>query len=409
MANGELGFDNRRTARAAQGSTMRTAILVSVLVGCAGGRDEDVVDGQVVCPVRLATSGPETLTLDGGANFHPRGFVGDPTIVHDGETYHVWLTSSSREHTCPGAWWECLTQGFAYAQSADGLVWDDAWIAPEHLDTEYTKLVLSPADAPWAPHGLETASALRRPDGTWMMFFTGHQGPPEGSPIPFRDAIGLAESTDGVTWTARPEPVFEAESAWERFCVDAACETFAGGVLEPSVLWNEEAGRFEMWYAGFGQPADSFPTFRIGHAVSPDGIAWTRDPEPVLNPGRPGSWDEAVVSHPNVVYANGTYHLFYHASGLDDIALCEAPNPECPAYTPGSVGHARSNDGVHWIRSSSPLIDRTASPDHAFFVGGPTALAVDGGIDLTVFGNPNAETAAVFDSHLFRYQLRCEE
>jgi hypothetical protein len=381
-----------------------------VLAGCTGGGDADE-NTEVLSPETCEiAAGPEAMALEGGANFHPYGFIGDPTIVvDDGGKYHLWLTSSSREHTCEGEFYECLTQGFAYAQSADGLVWDDAFIAPEHPETEYTKLVLSPKVVSWAPHGLETAAALKGPDGDWLMYFTGHQGAPEGSPVPFKDAIGVASSKDGVTWTVHPNPVLEAESAWERFCLDEGCATFAGGLLEPSVLWNADAKRFEMWYAGFGQPEDSFPTYRIGRAVSDDGLKWTRDPDPVLVPGVAGSWDEALVSHANVVRSGGRYHLFYHGSSLADSEECEDPNPGCPAFTPGSVGHATSDDGVSWTRAKGPFIDRGAAPEHAFFVGGPTAIAVGGEIELTVFGNPDAETAAVFNSRLFRYRLSCPD
>lgn len=388
-----------------------TLSLALTLLGCAGGDPaDDTTDtgqGTLPCDTPTELSGPQPLSLAGGRNFHPYGFVGDPSIVRDADGYRLWLTSSSREPDCPGAYWECLTQGIAHARSADGLVWDDRFITPENPQAAYTRLVLSPREVAWAPLGLETASVLKRPDGTWLMYFTGHQAPPEGSPVPLRDAIGVAESRDGVNWTARPQPVLEAVEAWERICLDAVCTSYAGGVLEPSVLWNPDARRYEMWYAAYGEPADSFATFRIGHAVSDDGIAWTRRPGPVLVPGAPGRWDEAVVSHVNVLRAGARYHLFYHASSLADIAACDPPNPPCSAYTPGSVGHATSEDGLNWQRGERALIDRAASADHAFFVGGPTAVLADGAIELTVFGTATAETAARFESRLFRYRLGC--
>jgi hypothetical protein len=113
------------------------------------------------------------------------------------------------------------------------------------------------------------------------------------------------------------------------------------------------------------------------------------------------------VSHVNVVRSGGRYHLFDHASRLTDIAQCDAPHPPCTAYTPGSIGYATSADGITWERSDAPLIDRADAPEHAFFVGGPAAVQRGETIELTVFGNPDAETAAVFNSHLFRYTLSC--
>ncbi|MCU0658793.1 MAG: hypothetical protein MUF64_27100 [Polyangiaceae bacterium] len=361
------------------------------------------------CATLDAPSAPQVVSLASGANFHPYGFIGDPTVVRDADGYRIWMTSSSRDHNCPGAFWQCLTQGFAYATSADGLTFDDKYIKPEHPDTEYTRLVLDPNGVSWAPKGLETTSALRLPDGTWRMYFTGHMGAPDGSPVPFHDAIGVADSKDGLTWTARQEPVFVGENDWEKVCLDPSCSTLAGGVLEPSVLWNDKEKRFEMWYAAVGQPADSFSTYRIGRAVSPDGIKWEREAKPVLDTGPLGSWDEAVVSHVNVVKTSGKYHMFYHASSLADLAVCEGATPPCDGYTPGSVGHATSDDGVTWNRAAAPLIPRSNYTPHAFFVGGPAAVATEDAIELYVFGTATLESASVFNSTIVRYSLACKD
>ena len=317
------------------------------------------------------------------------------------------MTSSSREHTCPGGIFDCLTQGFAYATSDDGLRFDDTYLRPEHLETEYTVLVLDPSDATWAPSGLETASVLRLEDGTYRMYFTGHSALQEGSPYPVYDAIGMAESPDGITWTTHPGPVFEAENAWERICLDAECATVAGGVLEPSVLWNADAQRFEMWYAGWGLPADSFISYRIGRATSADGITWQRDPAPVLDVGPLGTWDEAWVSHVNVVKTGDRYHMFYHGSSLADLAVCD--DVQCDGYTPGSIGYATSADGVAWERRDAPFVNRLDYAPHAFFVGGPAPVVRDDRVELYVFGNPDADTALVYNSTIARYSLDCAD
>ena len=109
--------------------------------------------------------------------------------------------------------------------------------------------------------------------------------------------IGYATSTDGINWSKYPgNPVFWVGSSGEWDGVD---------ISSPHVLITDTG--YEMWYAGYDGSH-----WQIGHATSTDGTTWGRDPEnPLLSVGSPGEWDNAGVSNPCVLYTGTRYEMFY--------------------------------------------------------------------------------------------------
>jgi hypothetical protein len=110
-------------------------------------------------------------------------------------------------------------------------------------------------------------------------------------------------------------------------------------------------GTYHLWYTGYND--DRSPTKSLGHATSPDGVRWTRDP---ANPLVTRTWveDMCVVRH------EGTYVMF--AEGKGDIAHL-----------------LTSSDGVRWVEHG-PLDVRKAdgTPIDPGPYGTPTAW-VEGG------------------------------
>ena len=51
--------------------------------------------------------------------------------------------------------------------------------------------------------------------------------------------------------------------------------------------------------------------YGIGYAESDDGLSWTKNPEPVLDPGL--GWEDWLVYHPSVVFDGSDYHMWYSA------------------------------------------------------------------------------------------------
>ncbi len=273
-----------------------------------------------------------------------------------------------------------------------------------------------------------------RDGSVFKMWFAGHVF--QGDPDEGITEIGYATSADGVNWSVRPEPVLH---------VGDPGEWDASSVETPAVIRKED-GTFEMWYSGFGafahdstaSPEDAL--FKIGHAVSPDGIEWTKDPaNPVLDiaPEQPDVWDAWGVADPHVIKDGETYRMWYTGAGLRDERLIlqigyatssdgtrwtrYADNPVLPvgptgswdgrmvaqpgvfadgdtlvmlyagndravgeegeedAAMTGDLGLALSADGIHWIRSAEPILRKGASGTwNALGVWGPTGV-VDGG------------------------------
>lgn len=302
---------------------------------------------------------------------------GDPSVLFDEGIYKMWRT-----RFVDGV------LGTAYAESDDGLTWKPL------TDAEGNKrLVLTPTPGAWDRNGIETVTVVFKDDRYWLWYLGYPNSIPEGEGR--TDAIGLATSTDGVTWTKKPEPVLVPELPWEQPFQRVVNENgqdvtiWEGGLEEPSVIWDETAGVFKMWYAAkfYEDILDSgrpFVGFRIGYATSPDGINWTKNPTPVFEPTATlGTFDPVSTSHTNVLKdPQFGYHLFYAGGGAID-----------------SIGHAFSTDGLNWQRDSgNPIIAGQTSVDE------PQDILIKGDFDQAV-GGP---ASLLEDGDIYLYYMRSE-
>jgi beta-1,2-mannobiose phosphorylase / 1,2-beta-oligomannan phosphorylase len=110
-----------------------------------------------------------------------------------------------------------------------------------------------------------------------------------------------------VKWVPlRERPVFQGggDNAWDRKIRER------GWILQID-------GTYHLWYTGYNDALS--PNKFLGHATSPDGLDWTRDP---ANPLVRDSWVEDMC----VVRDGGRFFMF--AEGKDDIAhLLTAEDP----------------------------------------------------------------------------------
>jgi predicted GH43/DUF377 family glycosyl hydrolase len=172
--------------------------------------------------------------------------------------------------------------------------------------------------------------------------------------------IGYATSSDGITWTRLPDPVLEGEP-----------NTWAEHVVGASVI--DDGTIYHMWFRG-----DSASTIRIGYATSPDGLLWTKHPDPVLDIGSPGSWDSLMVLEPTVIFENATFHMWY--MGWDG---GDAPR----------IGYATSPDGINWTKYNDPS---TVNPPYA--ESDPVMTPGDpGSWDAAAVGSP----AVIYDGSTY--------
>lgn len=182
--------------------------------------------------------------------------------------------------------------------------------------------------------------------GGYRMWYTGDNRSTE------KAQIGLANSSDGVTWrkySGNPVVKVGASRRWDDDALRSPCVLYMGG-------------QWKMWYTG---SAVAGP-WRFGYATSPDGTAWTKHASnPVLSPGSAGSWDYAIIYAPDVIYSAGLYHMWYTGGGSGNAR---------------SIGYATSPDGVAWRKHpNNPVL--TVGPTGAWDslqVVSPSVVVIDG-------------------------------
>ena len=271
----------------------------------------------------------------------------------------------------------------AYSESADGILWQDTKEV-----NNFINLVLEPTPGGWDRYGIETVTVVIKPtNGKYLMFYAGHV-----APSAHYYHIGLATSEDGINWEKHPEPVLTPLYDWEKPYTlpedHPEAGILSGGVLEPTVIYDQEEAIFKMWYATLGlEDGITFSTCsgRIGYATSKDGIHWERNEEPVFVVGPVDAWDSDWVSHVHVIQdpASSGYHLFYAGeSGEQGIY---------------GIGHAYSEDGLNWQRNPhNPIIRNEKGAWNSKMTGGPSALIKDNKFSVWFFGSKHDDFSHVF-------------
>ena len=205
-----------------------------------------------------------------------------PEVIFEGSTYHMWYGGSSDPN------WYSFDAG--YASSQDGIHWikyDDPSTANPPYDQ--SDPVLKRGDlGKWDDATLAGVSCVF--DGaTFHMWYGGCDGANWAN-----ERIGYASSANGINWQKYGEnPVFDGDGAWG-----------ADLVAAPFVIANTSG--YKMWYSGSDGDHG-----QIGYATSHDGINWNPWSTPVLEPGASGTWDNADVGAPCVLFVDSLYHLWY--------------------------------------------------------------------------------------------------
>jgi len=142
--------------------------------------------------------------------------------------------------------------------------------------------------------------------------------------------IGYAWSADGIDWTKHPFWVisYGQFGDWDNY-----------RRVESVIRVNDT---LKMWFTAIKiVPYER----RIGYAWSTDGILWEIHPDPVLDAGQDGAWDDDFVYGPSVIYHNNEYHMWYCGNGGND--------------NPTRIGYASSSDGINWDKDeeNNPVIE----------------------------------------------------
>lgn len=164
--------------------------------------------------------------------------------------------------------------------------------------------------------GIEFPS-ITKMDGKYRMWCSGYG----------LQRMGYSESTDGITWS---QPIFNMFTGWTT--QNPIDKTYLN---MPSVVYDAESGIYHVWYSAYpsiGISGNTTVGYTIGHAVSDDGIFWTKDPRnPVISRGLLGSVNN-MTYHPTVLREGNRYKMWYTVNGtIDNFTTARI------AYTEGTV------------------------------------------------------------------------
>jgi predicted GH43/DUF377 family glycosyl hydrolase len=254
--------------------------------------------------------------------------IGSPDVTKVGGSYAMVYAQGCRTAASPTE--ARHNQGkIGLAYSPDGVSWSKKGS------------VLAPAPAgQWDDWFLDTPCVVIKDGKAYLYYFGDTDNAPGGG------AIGLAVSSDMITWTrvgAAPVLSPGTGEAWDSNWVES-----------PSVRYDEKSGLFHLWYTG----VDKSWIVRTGHATSADGISWKKDSaNPVLRERNIGFtdldvWDGSGAGVAASFVLDGTFHLFYASQSAND-TLAKKRNPQ--------IGLATSADGSAFTRYSDlPVLTRPA-------------------------------------------------
>jgi predicted GH43/DUF377 family glycosyl hydrolase len=203
----------------------------------------------------------------------------------------------------------------------------------------------------------------------YWMYASSNLGFPPAGPASSPVQIYRFTSNDATSWTLNPmtEVLTVSAGQWDQ-----------GGVETPAVVFF--AGKYHMFWTGY---PDAWPNldalnFKIGHATSTDGIAWTKDASFLVEPSNTmGDFREFIVGEPGPVVFNNTLYLYFTAVGIDAGLMNSLQ----------VVGVMTSTDGVLW---SAPALafkpDQTVYPRASNWVGysTPNAVVIAGKVHVFV-------------------------
>jgi beta-fructofuranosidase len=314
-------------------------------------------------------------------------WVWDLWVARTPRDYHMFYLQAPRALGDPDLRHRNATVG--HAVSSDLSSWT---VLPDALGP-------GPSGA-WDDVATWTGSVIEH-DGAWYMLYTG-VSTPEGGLV---QRIGLATSTDLLTWTKHPRnPIIVADARWYEGVEENPKRELAW--RDPWVV-RDPAGR--GFHALITARAASGPLDErgvIGHAFSDDLVSWT-----VTAPSsEPGEFTQIEV--PQVAVVNGSSVLVFSARAEDfserrrrtrdpvtATYLCRTPGLLGP-FEPGSAqplpaasiysGRLVQQHDGSWVMLG--FVDSDAAGQFVGEIGDPISIA-----DLGVAAAPSASPPAPVD------------
>jgi beta-1,2-mannosidase len=204
----------------------------------------------------------------------------------------------------------------------------------------------------WSEFALFNPAAIKAGEKTVLLFRAQDRN--------HTSRIGYAESTDGLHFTIRPQPVLSPEADYEE----------GGGVEDPRVVRIN--GSYYLTYTGY-----DLHSAQLCLATSTDLIHWQR--KGVIMPAYRGTWNTQWTKSGAIVpeKINGKWWMYYLGTRKD-------PDGQSRDY----MGLASSTDLLHWKDATQkPVLDRRPGAfDSRVMEPGPAPTVTDAGILLLYNG-----------------------
>lgn len=162
-------------------------------------------------------------------------------------------------------------------------------------------------------------------------------------------------ASDGEVFSIGMYTSMDVDSGWEEYPGNPIMTGTPGAwdsvnVGAPMVI--KQDGQYKMWYTG-NNSYEFYAPRTIGYATSPDGISWTKHPDPVLESSDFPTGLAVWIRNPYVIAETDTLKMW----------LCTSPGS---AYDE-DIHYAWSIDGIEWVMpSSDPVIAAPANKWVAF-------------------------------------------
>ena len=167
--------------------------------------------------------------------------------------------------------------------------------------------ILNPGSPGEWDESFVSPNAVLATDSGYLMYYSGGNGYP--FPPDKHGMVGLAFSSDGITWTKYDDPKTTNPPYAES---DPVISLGTAGTYDSGLAWECDVLKtdtgFEMFYTG---DPDSWSGEKICYATSEDGIHWVKDSvnNPLLGPTQ--DWVTVDIVSPSVVKIKNTYFVYY--------------------------------------------------------------------------------------------------
>jgi hypothetical protein len=192
--------------------------------------------------------------------------ISGPCVIFKGTTYIMYYAGSSTSSVA----------SIGMATSSDGIHW-----------TKREQPVLSATPGTWNEPAVYHPSVYVDGD-KYYLWYTGNNG---GNSV-----IGLATSTDGITWINDVNnPILTTSpSGWDSEDVGASPVVKIGN-------------NYYMFYLGTAQCCH----FSMGYAISTDGVNWVKSADNPILALMPNSWESSSLGNMSVLLMNDTLKMWY--------------------------------------------------------------------------------------------------